>query len=147
MILPSFYLNGFSDYKQVKVLPKDQEKIAFTTPWGTFMYAKMSFGLMNVGENFQRAMNIAFAYEKETFVVVYLDDITVYSRWAKDHIRNLERLFIKCRKYGISLNPRKSNFALEEGKLLGHIISKEGIKINPDRLKGILKVEEPRNKK
>ena len=65
----------------------------------------------------------------------------------KDHIRHLERVFIKCRKYGISLNPRKSNFALEEGKLLGHIISEEGIKIDPDRVKGIFKVEEPRSKK
>ena len=56
-------------------------------------------------------------------------------------------VFIKYRKYGISLNPRKSNFALEEGKLLGHIISKEGIRIDPDRVKGILRVEEPRSKK
>ena len=56
-------------------------------------------------------------------------------------------VFIKCRKYGISLNPRKSNFALEEGKLLGHIILKEGIRIDPDRVKGILRVEEPRSKK
>ena len=76
-----------------------------------------------------------------------MDDIIVYSRWAKDHIRHLERVFIKCRRYGISLNPKKSNFALEEGKLLGHIISKEGIRIDPDKVKGILKVEEPRSKK
>ena len=108
------------------------------------MYAKMPFGLMNVGATFQRAMDIAFADEKEKFVVIYMDDITVYSRWAKDHIRHLEKVFFKCIRYGISLNPRKSNFALEEGKLLGHIISKEGIGIDPDRVKGILKVEEPR---
>ena len=76
-----------------------------------------------------------------------MDDITVYSRSNKDHIRHLERVFIKCRKYGISLNPRKSNFALEQGKLLGNIISKEGIRIDPDRVNGILKVEEPRSKK
>ena len=84
---------------------------------------------------------------KDKFVVIYMDDITVYSRWAKDLIRHLERVFIKCRKYGISLNPRKSNFALEEGMLLGHIISKEGIRIDPDRVKGTLRVEEPRRKK
>ena len=76
-----------------------------------------------------------------------MDEITVYSRWDKYHVRNLERVFIKCRKYGISLNPRKSNFALEEGKFLGHIISKEWIRIDPDRVKGILRVEEPRSKK
>ena len=111
------------------------------------MYTKMPFGLMNAGATFQRAMDIAFADEREIFVVIYMDDITVYSWWAKDHIRHLEKVFIKCSRYGISLNPRKSNFALEEGKLLGHIISKEGIKIDPDRVKGILKVEEPRRKK
>ena len=76
-----------------------------------------------------------------------MDDITVYSRFVKDHIRHLERVFINCKKYGISLNPRKSNFALEEGKLLGHNISKEGIRIDPNRLSGILKVEESRSKK
>ena len=86
-------------------------------------------------------MDIAFVEEKEWFVLVYMGNITVYSRWAKDHVRHLERFFIKCRKYGISLNPRKSNFALEEGKLLGHIISKKGIKIDLDMVKGILKVE------
>ena len=131
----------------MKVFPEDQEKTAFTTPWGTFMYTKMLLGLMNAREAFQHAMDIAFADEKDKFVMIYMDDITVYSRWAKDHIGNLERVFIKCRKYGISLNPRKSNFALEEGKLLGHIISKEGIMIDTDRVKGILRVEEPRSKK
>ena len=70
-----------------------------------------------------------------------MDDITVYSWMIKDHIRHLEMVFIKYRKYGISLNPRKSNFTLEEGKLLGHIISNEGIWIDPDKVKGILKVE------
>ena len=102
---------------------------------------------MNAGENFQRAMDIAFADERDKFVVIYMDGITLYSRLVKDHIRHLERVFIKCRKYGISLNPRKSNFSLEEGKLLGHIISKEGIRIDPYRVKGILKVEELRSKK
>ena len=140
-------MDGFSSYNQVKMLSKDQEKTIFTTPWGTFMYANMLFGLMNAWASFQRAMDIAFADERDKFVVIYMDDITVYSQLVKDHIMHLERVFIKCRKYGISLNPRKSNFALEEGKLLGHIISKEGIEIDPDRAKGILKVEEPRSKK
>ena len=61
------------------------------------MYSKMSFGLMNDGATFQRAMDIAFADEKDKFVVIYMDDITVYSRWAKDHIRHLEIVFIKCK--------------------------------------------------
>ena len=53
-------LDGFSGYNQVLVLPSDQDKTAFTTPWGTFMYVKIPFGLMNAGATFQRAMDIAF---------------------------------------------------------------------------------------
>jgi hypothetical protein len=72
-------LDGFSRYNQILVHPDDQEKTTFTTPWGTFMYAKMSFSLMNVGDTFQRVMDIAFAEEKDRFVVIHLDDITAYS--------------------------------------------------------------------
>ena len=71
-------LDGFSGYNQVLVHLDDQDKITFTTPWGTFMYSKIPFGLMNVGATFQRAMGIAFSEEKDNFVVIYLDDITMY---------------------------------------------------------------------
>ena len=111
------------------------------------MYAKMPFRLMNAGVTFRHAMDIAFVDERDRFVVIYMDNITVYSRSGREHIKHLEKVFLECRKYGISLNPRKSNFALEEGKFLGHIISKEGIRIDLDRVSAILKVEEPRSKK
>jgi hypothetical protein len=58
-------IDGFSGYNQISVLPEDREKTTFTTPWGTFMYAKIPFGLMNAGETFQRAMDIAFIGERE----------------------------------------------------------------------------------
>ena len=58
-------MDGFSRYNQVKVLLEDQEKTAFTTPSGTFMYAKMPFGLMNAGATFQRAMDIAFEKDRK----------------------------------------------------------------------------------
>ena len=72
-------VDGFSGYNQIAMHPDDREKTNFTTPWGTFMYDKMLFGLMNAGATFQRAMDIAFVGEKEKFVVIYLDDITVFS--------------------------------------------------------------------
>ena len=130
-------LDGFSRYNQILVHPDDQEKTAFTTPWGTFMYAKMPFGLMNAGATFQRAMDIAFVEEKDKSVVVYLDDITVFSKREEDHLKHLERILLKCRRFGISLNPTKSIFALTSGKLLGHIISEEGIRIDPNRVNAI----------
>ena len=54
-------MDSFSGYNQVALHPDDQENTTFTTPWGTFMYAKMPFGFMNVGATFQRAMDIAFS--------------------------------------------------------------------------------------
>jgi hypothetical protein len=115
-------LDGFSGYNQIMVHPDDQEKTSFTTPWGTFMYAKIPFGLMNAGETFQRDMDIKFVEEKDNFIVIYLDDIIVYSNSDSEHLQHLKQVFEKCKKFGISLNPKKSNFALEEGKLLGDII-------------------------
>ena len=140
-------LDGFSGYNKILVHPDDKEKTTFTTPWGTFMYAKMPFGLMNAGATFQRAMDITFSEEKDKMVVVYLDDITVFSRREEDHLKHLERILLKCRRFGISLNPTKSVFALTSGKLLGHIIYKYGIKIDPSRINAIQKVDLPRNRK
>lgn len=138
-------LDGFSGYNQILVHPDDQDKTAFSTPWGTFKYVKMPFGLKNVGATFQRAMDIAFAKEIHDFLVIYLDDLTVFSKTDLDHLNHLRQVFIKCKKYGISLNPKKSLFGLEEGKLLGHIISKDGIRIDPERIQAILQIPHPRN--
>ena len=68
---------------------------------GTFIYSKMSFGLMNVGDMFQRAMDIDFSEEEDKFVVVYLDDIIVFSKSYEKHLQHLERIFLKCMKFGI----------------------------------------------
>jgi hypothetical protein len=141
------FIDGFSGYNQIEVHPDDREKTTFTTPWGTFMYEKMPFGLMNAGATFQRAMDIAFVGEKDRFVLIYLDDITVFSYSHEDHLQHLRKTFLKCRKYGISLNPKKSHFALREGKLLGHIVSADGVKIDPARVEAIQKLSLPRSKK
>eukprot|EP00253_Pinus_taeda_P033072 PITA_33072 len=141
------FLDGFSGFNQIAVHSNDQEKTAFTTPWGTFMYAKMPFGLMNVGATFQRAMDIAFVGEKDKFVLIYLDDIIVYSNSHQNHIQHLKRVFLKCKRFGISVNPKKSQFDLNEGKLLGHIMSTTGVQIDPERVKEIQALTIPRSKK
>jgi len=106
----------------------------------------MSFGLINAGATFQRTMDIAFAEEKDKILVIYLDDIMVFSKSDEEHIAHLLRVFRKCRRFGISLIPKKSHFAIKEGKLPGHIISQEGIKIDPKRVEAMQKIELPRNK-
>jgi len=138
-------LDGFSGFNQILVHPDDQDKTAFTTPWGTFKYVKMPFGLKNSGATFQREMDIAFSKEIHDFLVFYLDDLTPFSKSDEEHLKHLRQIFMTCRKYGISLNPKKSLFGLEEGKLLGHIISKYGIRIDPERIRAILQIPYPRN--
>eukprot|EP00253_Pinus_taeda_P002601 PITA_02601 len=141
------FLDGFSGFNQIAVHPDDQEKTALTTPWGTFMYAKMPFGLMNAGATFLRAMDIAFMGEKDKFVLIYLYDITIYSSSHHDHLQHLKKVFLNCRRFGISVNPKKSQFALEEGKLLGHIVSAAGVRFDPERVKVIQTMSVPRSKK
>ena len=140
-------IDGCSRYNQVLLHPDDQDKTAFTTPWGTFMYVKIPFGLMNAGATFHRAMDIAFSDEIGHFIVIYLGNITIFSKTDEEHLAHLRKVFEKCRNFGISHNPKKTLFGLEEGKLLGHIISKDGIRIDPSRIEGILKISHPRNMK
>ena len=140
-------LDGYSGYNQILVHEDDRGKTTFTTPWGTFHDAKMPFGLKNAGATFERAMDMAFANQKDVFLVVYLDDLTVFSKSDEEHLYHLKVVFQKCRKYGISLNPKKSLFAMSEGKLLGHIISKDDIRVDPACVEAIQQIEQPRNKK
>jgi len=138
-------LDGYSGYNQILVHEDDQDKTTFTTPWGTFKYAKMSFDLENA--TFQHAMDIAFANEKDVFLVVYLDDVTVFSHSDDEKLHHLRVIFQRWRKFRISLNPKKSLFAMEEGKLLDNIISKDDIQIDPSWVEAIQQIDFPRNKK
>lgn len=107
----------------------------------------MSFGLINASPTFQRAMDIAFQGLTNECMVVYLDDVTVYSKRRTGHVKHLRQIFEQCRKYSISLNPKKSIFGVTEGKLLGFIVSKEGIKIDHERMEAISKISPPPSKK
>lgn len=86
-------LDGYSGYKQIAVCEEDKEKTTFTTSWGTFMYGKMSFGMMNAEATFHRAMDVAFVGEKEKFMVIYLDDITIFSKSDDEHLQHPEQIF------------------------------------------------------
>ena len=128
-------LDGFSGYNQVLVSKEDRLKTTFRTKWGTYAYDKTPFKLINVGATFQQAMDIAFIGLINKSIVVYLDDITVYSKIREEHIPHLKAIFERCRWYGISLNTKKRIFAMEEGTLLGFVISSEGITIDLGRVK------------
>jgi len=87
----------------------------------------MPFSLINTGSTFQRDIDIAFHGMINKVIVVYLDNVTVYSKNRNDHLSHLKQIFKHCRKYGISLNPKKSIFAVTESKLLGFVQSKQGM--------------------
>jgi hypothetical protein len=107
----------------------------------------MPFDLINVGATFQRAMDVAFQGLINKCVVFYLDNVYVYSKNKDYHIQQLTQIFERCRKYSISLKPKKIVFSVEEGKLLGHIISQARIHIDPERIKDIAQLPFPHNKK
>jgi hypothetical protein len=107
----------------------------------------MPFRLINVGETFQRAMDIDFMGLIGDCVVVYMDSFIVFSKENTNHITQMRKVFNRCRRYGISLNPKDSVFVVDEGKMLGFIVSKEGIMIEPERIEAISKIPPPYNKK
>jgi hypothetical protein len=140
-------IDGFFRYNQIFVLPEDREKKTFKTPWGTFMYAKIPFGLMNAGETFQRTMDIIFIGERDKFVVIYLDGIIVFSKSNKEQFQHLRMVFLKCRRFCVSLNPKKYFFSMREGKLLGHIVLIDGVRIDSNRVEAIQTLSLPRSHK
>ena len=92
-------------------------------------------------------MDIAFHGLIGCSVVVYLNDVTIFSKKREEHAFHLKQIFERCRKYGISLNPKKCVFAVIEGKLMGHVVSKKGISIDLERIKAIEQIPLPHNKK
>ena len=119
------FLDGFSGYNLVLVHLEDRLKTTLRTKWGTYAHLKIPFGLINAGETFQRAMDIPFRGLINKIVVVYLDDITIYSKKISDQYHDLKQILERHLKYGISSIPKKSYFALSEGKIIGFILSKE----------------------
>ena len=92
-------------------------------------------------------MDIAFRRLIGHSDVVYLDDITIFLKRREEHAFHLRTIFERCQKYGISLNPKKCVFTVTEGKLLGHIVSKKWISIDPEIIKAIEQIPLPHNKK
>jgi hypothetical protein len=83
-------LDGFSGYNQIRFKEEDRHKTTFTTPWGTFEYLKMPFGLSNVGATFQRAMDYAFRGLIGKIIEIYQDDLIVFSKDEKSLVGHLK---------------------------------------------------------
>ena len=97
------------------VAEEDNLKTTFRTKWVTFAYKRIPFGLINAGATFQRDMDIAVHGLINWSVVIYLDDVTIFAKKREEHVFHLKQIFEYCRKYGISLNPKKCLFTVTEG--------------------------------
>ena len=121
------FLDGFLGYNQLSIALSDQHKTAFATEWGTFAYRVMPFGLTNAHATFRRLMCHIFKEFLGKFLEIYVDDLCVHSKDRSEHLQQLQRIFEKCRLYRLCLNPKKCVFMVRQGKILGHIVSKNGI--------------------
>lgn len=104
----------------------------------------MSYGLKNASATFQRLMDKVFKDQKGQNLEAYVDDILVKSRRKEDHLKNLEETFRNIRKVGIKLKLNKCAFRITKGKLLGYMISFEGIKPNLEKVQAFLRMKSPK---
>ncbi|RVX03230.1 Retrovirus-related Pol polyprotein from transposon 17.6 [Vitis vinifera] len=141
------FLDGYSGYFQIKIDLEDQEKTTFTCPFGTFAYRRMPFGLCNAPVSFQRCMLSIFSDMVEHIMEVFMDDITVYGGSHKECLLHLEVVLQRCIEKNLVLNWEKCHFMVQQGIVLGHIISKNGIDVDKAKVELIIKLPPPTNVK
>ncbi|KAH9291048.1 hypothetical protein KI387_044177 [Taxus chinensis] len=136
-------MDGFSGYNQIKISEQDQAKTTFITPWGTYCYAVMPFGLKNAGATYQRAMTYIFHDLIHKIMESYVDDLLAKAKKRCDHPEVLCVILSRLIEYGVTLNPEKCVFGVTGGKLLGYIISSRGIDVDPTKIRAVLKMVPP----
>src|SRR3954471_16252165 len=125
-------------YHQIRIREEDIPKTAFTTRYDLYEYTVMSFGLTNAPTTFSRLMNSIFMEYLDKFVVVYLDDILIYSKNEEDHAQHLRLVLMKLREHRLYAKFSKCEFWLPEVTYLGHVISAKGVAVNPERVQAVL---------
>ena len=131
------FMDVFFGYNQIWMAPEDREKSIFITMWGTFCYKVMPFGLKNAEATYQRAMVMLFHDMMHKKIEVYVGDLIAKSREDESHVENLRKLFKRLRKFHLKLNLAKCTFGATFGKLLGFIVSRKRIEVDPDKIKAI----------
>lgn len=136
-----------SGFHQIPMDPQDSVKTAFSTPNGHYEYKKMPFGLKNAPATFQRLMDNVLMGLLGNVCFVYLDDIVIYAESLEEHKLKLNQLFERLREANLSLQPDKCEFFKKELMYLGHIISEEGVKPNPEKIQAIKGYPAPKTHK
>ncbi|PNX92555.1 retrotransposon-related protein, partial [Trifolium pratense] len=134
-------------YHQIRVHHDDIHKTAFRTHNGHYEYLVMPFGLMNAPATFQATMNDIFRPYLRHFVLVFFDDILVYSKSEKEHLGHLKVVLAVLKSHCFVANQNKCKFGCTQVDYLGHVISGEGVAVDPDKIKCVLEWPEPKNVK
>ena len=119
-----------SGYWQIALNEDDQHKTAFITKYGLYEYTKMPFGLCNAPSTFQRCMELIFRGMQWETLLIYLDDIILYSSTIKDHLEKLDEVLTKLQGSVLKLKPSKCEFIQSQVLYIGHVVSADGIKPN-----------------
>jgi hypothetical protein len=134
-----------SSYHQIKICPKDVPKTAFSTRYGLYEYLVMSFGLTNAPTHFMYLMNSVFMSELDKFVVVFIDDILIYSKSEEEHAQHLWVILQWLRDHQLYAKFSKCAFCLKEVPFLRHVIFAEGIAVDPSKVQEVLDWKSPKS--
>nr|ABG65937.1 retrotransposon protein, putative, Ty3-gypsy subclass [Oryza sativa Japonica Group] len=133
-----------SGYHQLRIKEEDIPKTAFTTRYGLFKCTVMSFGLTNAPAFFMNLMNKVFTEYQDKFVVVFINDIRIYSRTKEEHEEHLRLALEKLREHQLYAKFSKCEFWLSEVKFLGHVISAGGVAVDPSNVESVTNWKQPK---
>ncbi|HVX00319.1 MAG TPA: reverse transcriptase domain-containing protein, partial [Candidatus Babeliaceae bacterium] len=126
-----------SGYHQVRIHPDDIHKTAFRTRYGHFEFLVLPFGLTNAPATFMHMMNSIFRPHLDKFIIVFLDDILIYSRTLKEHEQHVRQALDLLRRNRLVANEKKCSFFQESVTFLGHVVSGDGLSMEQDKVKAI----------
>jgi len=132
-----------SGYYQLKIRPSDVQKTAFVTRYGQYEFTVKPFGLTNAPAYFLNLMNKVFLEELDKFVVVFIDDILIYSQSAEEHEQHLRIVLEKLRAHELYAKFSNCEFWLTKNAFLGHILSEDGVVVDPAKLEAITNWKQP----
>lgn len=136
-----------SGFHQIPMDPKHIEKTAFSTDKGHFEFTRMPFGLKNAPATFQRAMNDILADYIGSKCYVYLDDIIIIGYNLENHLQNLQLVLKRLSEFNLKIQLDKCEFLKKQTEFLGHIITSEGVKPNPEKIEKIIQWPLPKTQK
>ncbi|WVZ70623.1 hypothetical protein U9M48_019271 [Paspalum notatum var. saurae] len=140
---PLPHIDILSGYYQIKIREEDIPKTAFSTRYSLYEYLVISFGLTNAPAFFMYMMNSVFMNELDKVVVVFIDDILVYSKSEEEHKEHLRIVLTRLREHKLYAKFSKCAFWLKEVSFLGHILSKKGVAVDPSKVKDVLNWKQP----